>query len=278
MTVNLTQPRLLLTTLLLPLIPLVGWARSPAWPIAPPQAPTAAGAVPAQSPQSQPSNVESPAAKKVQNQQHNQQTQKQEPQVPQKQQTKRMLWIVPNFGAVSANVKFTPLAPRDKFSLAFHDSFDYSSFTWTAVEAAQGLGLNSDPEFGHGIAGYGRYYWHNYVDGVSGTYFTEAIFPVLTRQDPRYFTLGYGGIFRRTVYALTRTLVTRKDNGRWGFNWSEVGGNAAEATLSNAYYPRGDRGFGQTFQNWGVQMESAALNNVAKEFWPDIRHALFHRK
>lgn len=187
-------------------------------------------------------------------------------------QTKRMLWVAPNFGAVSAGVEFKPLTAHEKFALAFHDSFDYSSFTWTGIQAAQGLALKSDPEFGSGMAGYGRYYWHNYVDGVSGTYFTEAIVPALTHEDPRYFTLGHGGFLRRTAYALTRTLVTRDDNGRWGFNWSEVGGNALEATLSNAYYPAGDRGVSQTVQNWGVQMESAALNNLAKEFWPDFRH------
>lgn len=188
------------------------------------------------------------------------------------QQSKRMLWVAPNFGAVSAGVEFKSLTTREKFHLAFDDSFDYSSFTWTGIEAAQGLATGSDSEFGTGWAGYGRYYWHNYVDGVSGTYFTEAIVPALTHEDPRYFTLGQGGFFRRTAYALTRTVVTHDDNGRWGFNWSEVGGNALEATLSNAYYPAGDRGVNQTVKNWGVQMESAALNNLAKEFWPDIRH------
>jgi hypothetical protein len=187
-------------------------------------------------------------------------------------QTKRMLWVAPNFGAVSAGVEFKSLTAREKFHLAFDDSFDYSSFTWTAIQAAQGLLTSSDSEFGTGWAGYGRYYWHEYVDGVSGTYFTEAIVPSLTHEDPRYFTLGHGGFFRRTAYALTRTVVARDDNGRWGFNWSEVSGNALEATLSNAYYPAGDRGVNQTAKNWGVQMESAALNNLAKEFWPDIRH------
>jgi hypothetical protein len=241
-----------------------------------------------QSPQegeSQPGTLSRPAPKdgqssstKDSSSQSSDQHKKNTSQNDQERQTNRMLWIAPNFGAVSAGVQFKPLTAHEKFVLAFHDSFDYTSFTWTAIEAAQGLAVNSDPEFGHGIAGYGRYYWHNYVDGVSGTYFTEAIVPALTHEDPRYFTMGHGGIARRTLYALTRTLLTRDDSGRWGFNWSEVGGNGLEATLSNAYYPAGDRGVGQTFQNWGVQMESAALNNVAKEFWPDIRRKVLRQK
>jgi len=193
-------------------------------------------------------------------------------------QTKRMFWIVPNFAAVSANTEPPPLTPRGKFVMATHDSFDYSAFTWTAVIAAQSLALNSDPELGHGAAGYARYYWRAFVDGVSGTYFTEAIVPVISHEDPRYFTLGHGGFLRRTGYALSRTFITKTDSGGTTFNWSEVGGNALEAGLSNAYYPPQERGANQTLRDWGTQMESAALNNIAKEFWPDIHHELLRVK
>jgi hypothetical protein len=131
---------------------------------------------------------------------------------------------------------------------------------------------------GRGFAGYGRYYWRGFADGVSGTFFTEAIVPSITHEDPRYYTMGHGGFWRRTEYALSRTFVTKTDSGSTTFNWSEVGGNVLEAGLSNAYYPPQERGVNQTLRNWGTQMESAALNNVAKEFWPDIRHKLLRQK
>ena len=193
-------------------------------------------------------------------------------------QTKRMLWVVPNFAAVNANTQLPPLSTHDKFVLAWHDSFDYSAFVWTGIIAAQSYGLNSDPELGQGMAGYARYYWRAFADGVSGTFFTEAIVPSLTHEDPRYYTMGQGGFFRRTGYALSRSFLTKTDSGGTSFNWSEVGGNALEAGLSNAYYPPQERGANQTLRDWGTQMESAALNNVAKEFWPDIRRKVFHRK
>lgn len=196
----------------------------------------------------------------------------------QREQTKRMFWVVPNFAAVSANAQLPPLSTKGKFNLAFHDSFDYSSFTWTAIIAAQSLALNSDPELGHGAAAYGRYYWRSFVDGTSGTYFTEAIVPTITHEDPRYYTLGRGGFIRRTAYALSRTFLTKTDSGHLTFNWSEVAGNGLEAGLSNAYYPPQERGTAQTLRDWGTQMESAALNNVVKEFWPDIRQKLFRQK
>jgi hypothetical protein len=193
-------------------------------------------------------------------------------------QTKRMLWIVPNFAAVSAGQQLPPLSSHDKFVLATHDCIDYSGFTWSALLAAQSYVANADPELGRGVAGYSRYYWRTFADGVSGSYFTEAIVPSLTHEDPRYYTKGQGGFFYRMGYALSRVVLTKTDSGGTSFNWSEVAGNAAVAALSNAYYPPEERGFNQTARDWGTQMESAALNNIAKEFWPDIRHKILRQK
>lgn len=196
---------------------------------------------------------------------------------PEYRQTDRMFWVVPNFAAVTANTQLPPLTTWGKFVLATHDSVDYTGFTWTAVLAGQAMATRSDPELGTGIKGYGRYYWRTFADGVSGTFFTEAIVPSITHEDPRYFTQGHGGFFRRLGYALSRAVVTKTDSGGLTFNWSEVGGNALEAGLSNAYYPPEERGWRQTARDWGTQMESAVLNNIAKEFWPDIRHFLLRR-
>ena len=171
------------------------------------------------------------------------------------------------------------VSASEKFKLAAQDSVtDYSSYTWAGILAGQAMALKSDPEFGNGAAGYGRYYWHNFVDEISGTFFTEAIVPALTHQDPRYYTMGKGGFFRRTRYAIVCAFVTKTDSGGTAFNWSEVGGNALEAGLANAYYPVQERGLSQTARNFGTQMESAVLNHIFQEFWPDIRTKFFRRK
>jgi hypothetical protein len=194
------------------------------------------------------------------------------------QQTKRMLYVVPNFAAVSAGKQLPPLSVKGKFALATSDSFDYSSFVWTGILAAQSYATDQYPELGRGAAGYGRYYWRAFADGVSGTYFTEAIVPALTHQDPRYYTLENGSFWRRMGYALSRVVVTKTDSGGEAFNVSEVGGNALEAGLANLYYPAQERGLGKTAENWATQIESAALNNIAKEFWPDIRRYVFRQR
>jgi len=194
------------------------------------------------------------------------------------QQTKRMFWIIPNFAAVSADTELPPLTTREKYSLALQDSVDYSSFVWSGMLAGQSMALRSYPEFHNGMAGYSRYYWRAFADQASGSFFTEAFVPALTHEDPRYYTMGHGGFFRRVGYALSRIAVTKTDSGGRGFNYSEVVGNALEAGLSNLYYPPEERSLHNTGINYLSQLEAASINNIVREFWPDIRRKLLRQK
>jgi hypothetical protein len=191
-------------------------------------------------------------------------------------QTKRILGIVPNFRAVSANQKLPPMSVKDKFVTASEDSFDYSAVFLPAAIAGYDLARNATPEFGHGGVGYGRYLWHSAADQTSENYFVEFIGPAITHQDPRYYTLGSGGFLKRTGYALSRAVITRDDAGKEVFNSSEVFGAGAASGLSNLYYPSQERTFGNTADQWGLDVGIDAATFVFKEFWPDINHHLFH--
>jgi hypothetical protein len=193
-------------------------------------------------------------------------------------QTQRMFWVIPNFAAVSADTKLPPLTAGGKFALATQDSVDYSSFVWAGMLAGQSMALKSYPELHNGLAGYGRYYWRAFADQASGSFFTEAIVPAVTHEDPRYYTLGHGGFLRRAEYALSRVVITKTDSGGTSFNFSEIVGNAMEAGLSNFYYPPEERGLSNTAVNWASQLEAASLNNIIREFWPDIRHKILRQK
>ena len=190
-------------------------------------------------------------------------------------QSKRILWIIPNYRAVSANTQLPPLSLRNKFWLATQDSFDYSSFILAGALAGIGQAKNSTPEFRQGAAGYGRYYWHSFADQALGNYLTEAIAPAATREDPRYYTLGHGGFFRRTGYAVSRLLITKTDSGGRSFNFSEIVGNGAGAGISNLYYPAQERTWTKTQRKWLTQLAIDGVFNVFKEFWPDINRTVF---
>ncbi len=196
----------------------------------------------------------------------------------QPQQTKRILGIIPNFRAVSTDEKLPPQTLREKFVDATQDSFDYSSIFIPAALAAYSQGTRQYPEFGGGLAAYGRYFWRSAVDQTDENYMVEFVFPVFTHEDARYYTLGRGGFFRRTGYALSRAVVTRNDAARETFNISEIVGAGAASGISSTYYPSRERSFGNTASEWAVDIGIDALSFVGREFWPDINRRLIHGK
>jgi len=197
---------------------------------------------------------------------------------PGPQQTKRILFIIPNFRAVSADVKLPPTTTSEKFKIFLSDSFDYSAFVEVGLLAGDGDAHKSEPEFHHGAAAYARYYWHSFADNTDGNLMTEFLVPTATREDPRYYTLGHGGFLHRSVYSLSRLIITRDNQGNATPNFSEIVGNGAAAGVSNLYYPGPDRTWTKTGQRWVLQVGIDGVANLVKEFWPNINAKLFHDK
>jgi len=192
-------------------------------------------------------------------------------------QPKRILFIIPNYRAVSAYAIVPPLDKTGKFKLFVADSFDYSTFVYVGLLSGIGMARKNVPEFGDGADAFARYYYHLFADQALGNFLTTFTLPVALKQDPRYFTLGRGGFFKRTGYALSRVAVTRTDSGSSAINFSEIVANGAAAGISRLYYPAQYRTWTKTGQRWVDQLALDAAFNVVKEFWPDIRRSVFHR-
>jgi len=193
-------------------------------------------------------------------------------------QTKRILYIVPNFRAVSADQVLPPQTVKEKFKTATLDSVDYSSFIFVAVQAGIAQARNANPEFRQGAAGYGRYYWHTYADYADENLWVEFILPAALHQDSRYYTLGRGGFPKRLAYSFSRIAITRTDSGHEAFNSSEIFGAGAAAGISGLYYPSTERTFTKTYQRWITSLAIDGGTFVFKEFWPDINRRFFHQK
>ncbi len=198
--------------------------------------------------------------------------------VKETKQTKRILYIVPNFRAVSADQQLPPQTVKDKFTTAALDSVDYSAFIFVAIQAGIAEARNSTPEFQQGWPGYGRYYWHTYADYVNENLWVEFLLPAALHQDSRYYTLGHGGFAKRFAYSVSRVAITRTDSGHETFNASEILGAGAAAGVSSLYYPSQERTFTKTYQLWFTSIAIDAGSSLFKEFWPDINDKIFHQK
>ena len=193
-------------------------------------------------------------------------------------QTKRILFLIPNFRAVSADQQLPPQTVKEKFKTATLDSLDYSSFIFVAGQAGVAQANNSYPEFGQGAKGYGRYYWHTLADAINENYWVEFIVPSIMHQDTRYYTLGKGNFGKRLGYAFTRIVITRSDSGHETFNYSEVLGAGAFSGVANLYYPSQERTLTKTYQRWITNIAIDGCTFAFKEVWPDINNAIFHQK
>lgn len=192
------------------------------------------------------------------------------------QQTNRILWIMPNFRAVSAGSKLPPQSIKEKFKTGALDSFDYSSFIFVGIQAGISQATDAYPVFRQGAAGYGRYYWHTFADQTDENLWVEGVLPSVLHQDTRYYTLGHGGFIKRGIYAVSRTVITRTDSGKETFNASEVLGSGIAAGISSAYYPGQYRTWTKTGQRWLTNALLDLGTFGAKEFGPDINRAIFH--
>jgi hypothetical protein len=177
----------------------------------------------------------------------------------------RVLGVLPNFYS-SYIWDAAPLNSRQKFDLAFHSVVDPVEFLGTGITAGAEQATDTFPGYGQGVEGYAKRYGAAYADEVLGRMIGSAILPSLIHQDPRYFYKGSGSVRSRVLYAVSRAVVTRGDDGRTEPNYSRLFGSFAAGGLANLYYPRADRGLGLTLGDGFVSIAGHAADNLIREF------------
>lgn len=200
------------------------------------------------------------------------QSEKSQPPAP----NNRIFWIIPNNRSSASLAAYKPLSAGAKFSIATRDTFDFGTVLQAAFFAGEGQLTNASPAFGQGVAGYARYFGTNFANFGIGNYMTEAIYPSLLHQDPRYFRRGTGSALSRVGYAMSQIFRTHTDAGRSQFNYSEILGNSTAVAISNAYYPD-NRNAESALSSFGIQIGLDMAGNILKEFWPDLSRKLSHK-
>jgi hypothetical protein len=189
---------------------------------------------------------------------------------------KRLFGIIPNYRTYPSLAHYQAVSTQEKFKIARDDSFDRGTVVLAALFAGEAQLTNSNPSFGHGAAAYGHYFGTAYADYVIGDFMTEAIYPSILHQDPRYFRRGTGSGWSRLGYAMGQIFWTHTDAGSTQFNYSEIVGNSTAVAISTAYYPEG-RDVSSATSKLATQLGVDLAGNILKEFWPDL-HRKFSRK
>jgi hypothetical protein len=153
------------------------------------------------------------------------------------EEKQRALGIIPNF-YVTYVPNAEPLAPKQKFELAWKYMFDPITFGLSGAIAGLQQGQNDFSGYGQGAQGFAKRYAAAYGDMATGTLIGSAILPSLLKQDPRYFYKGTGSKRSRLLYAIANSVVCKSDNGHWQANYSGILGGLASGGILSGQRPR----------------------------------------
>jgi hypothetical protein len=198
---------------------------------------------------------------------------------PGRENHKRLFGLGPRqYYVVDDSSLARPLTVKEKWHLYYRQTVNPYRFISTGVSAGIGQARDTFPDYGQGMEGYGKRYGAGIADRTLGSFFGSFLLPSLFHDDPRYFRMRSGSVFRRGIYAASRVLITRHDDGSRCANYPRIMGAFIGTGLGNLYYPESERGAGTTFVRGAGVLESAAVGFVFKEFWPDIRDKIFKKK
>ena len=180
------------------------------------------------------------------------------------QERQRVLGFIPNFYVVYDQDP-APLTTKLKFQLALKVARD--PVTIAGVAFLAGMQQAGDRlDYGQGMRGYAKRFGAEGLGNFSNIMIGGAILPSLLHQDPRYFFKGTGTASSRIRYAMMHPFVCKGDNGKWQPNYSSMGGDLASSALSNAYYPKADRGAGLVLSSFAIDTGARVAASLAQEF------------
>ena len=224
-----------------------------------------------------------------------QQKSEQEKSIERQEQSQRVMGVLPQFG-VTSRQNASPLTQRQKFHLFVKSAFDPVTIGVVGMQAGLSQAENEFPAYGQGAEGYGKRYGAAFADQVSSGFWSNYAYPVLLKEDPRYFRLGEGSFTTRTFYSIKQEFVCHTDKGGRMFHFSNVLGAFTSGAISNIYYPgkslarvipatatspaipvyyESERGVTLTMSRAAIALGYGTAGGIFSEFWPDIHQKFF---
>ncbi|HLI77175.1 MAG TPA: hypothetical protein VKV02_09535 [Acidobacteriaceae bacterium] len=176
---------------------------------------------------------------------------------------------------IPAGYRAQPINGHDKVLVGLGDLYSVENFAAIVLSAGYEQVLNSEPNYGTDKGAFGERVGAAAIRETTQGIFSDMVFAPLLHEDNRYYQKGpQFNPVKRTVYAVTRPLITRTDSGKTTVNGSLLLGYAAAAALTPAYYPQSNRNFHDTASTFGGSIGGAALGFFVDEFSSDVLIAL----
>ena len=182
-----------------------------------------------------------------------------------------------NMAGTKEASQFQPLTQRERTRLYYKTMVNPLGFVKAGFSAGIDQWKDKPAEWKQGASGYSQRFAN-----ILGQYSIQRTVTFglgsALHEDNRYFNSGKPGIWTRTGYALTSSLLARHDNGRRNVSVSQLGGVAAGAFLSRLWQPPSQSSAEDGAVSFGITMGSDAAFSVMKEFLPDLGRKLIKKR
>ncbi len=163
-----------------------------------------------------------------------------------------------------------PLTWQQKGYLALHDLTDPSNFGTIVGISAITVGTDPHSAYGPGWKGFGKTVGTSLLQDATGQFFGAFAIPVIAHQDPRYFRMPHAKLSRRILYSVSRTVISRHDNGSPMVNYATLLNYPIGAVLANYYVPGIQGDPASTVARIATGIATDPANNLLNEFLPDV--------
>lgn len=167
---------------------------------------------------------------------------------------------------------FVPLTDRQKFNRFLRSMYSPYTIFNGFYDATWDQATGGKARYGGGFEGWGDRLGSSVAATASRQFFGTFLFPSMFNQDPRYFAMYHGSVWKRFVHAVSRTALTKGDDGHTQLDVSTFLAIGATETLQNTWLPPGDRGFDQTLTRILGSFQGTATSYLVREFAPDLIH------
>lgn len=165
---------------------------------------------------------------------------------------------------------FQPFSRQEKFHFYLEHTYGPNDVLERSALAGIAQWRDSPTEWGQGLAGYGRRLSSNFGQySIKKT--LQFSIGMALKEDPRYFASTENGFWRRTIHAMTHTIMVQNDHNRRVFSFGRVTGTLGGSFISRTWHPERQQTVGHALRNAGLSFGSEAGWNVLREFWPEIK-------
>jgi len=172
-----------------------------------------------------------------------------------------------------------PLTGFDKIKLSIISRATWGELAGTTWSAGWSQWRDSRPHYGTNGEAFEKRLGALAIKQTTQSFFTYGVYAAAFHDDPRYYIMGPTvKPVHRLIWSAERTIITQKDNGGTAFNWPKLAGIATSTTLTTAYYPTVDHGFGNESKAFATSLATSILNDELHEFGGDIIHMIRRNK